>query len=202
MAAEERGLDVGTDRLLGRAFYARETLVVARELLGQRVVRVSEGERVSGRITEVEAYIGEEDQASHARPGRTPRNASMYGLPGHAYVYFIYGMHYCLNAVTDREGYPAAILIRGLEPLEGIEVMRRRRGGRSDDELTDGPAKICQALDIDTAFDGVDLCERGAALFIEQDEPVVDRAVARAPRIGVSGDEEARSVPWRFYVAD
>ena len=189
------------DDVLGREFYARETLVVARELLGKRLVQVSEGERVSGRIIEVEAYIGEDDQASHARSGRTRRNASMYGPPGHAYVYFIYGMHYCLNAVTDRAGYPAAILIRALEPLEGIEIMRQRRG-RPDDELTDGPAKLCQALDIDRAFDGLDLCGRGAALFIERDEQIADRAVVSAPRIGISGDEEARSVPWRFYVAN
>jgi DNA-3-methyladenine glycosylase len=117
---------------LGQDFFARDTLVVARELLGRRLVRVFKEQRLSGRIVEVEAYIGEKDQASHASCGPTERNAPMYGPPGHAYVYLIYGMHHCFNVVTEREGYPAAVLVRALEPLEGIEEMRERRGGRSD----------------------------------------------------------------------
>lgn len=112
---------------LQRDFFARDTLTVARELLGQRLVRILGDMRLSGYIVEVEAYIGEDDQASHAHPGRTARNATMYGPPGHAYVYLIYGMHHCLNIVTDREGYPAAILLRALEPLEGIPLMERDR---------------------------------------------------------------------------
>jgi DNA-3-methyladenine glycosylase len=181
-------------------FFACDTLTVARELLGQRLVRVLDGERLAGRIVEVEAYIGEEDQACHANCGRTQRNAPMYGPPGHAYVYFVYGMHHCLNVVTEREGYPAAVLIRALEPLEGIEVIRARRGGRPDLELTSGPARLCQALDVDRRFDGADLCAPDALLFIEQDAAVPEEAIATGPRIGVRGDEVTVTVPWRFYV--
>jgi DNA-3-methyladenine glycosylase len=185
---------------LSRGYFSRDTLGVARDLLGQRLVRVLDGVRVSGRIVEVEAYVGEGDQASHARCGRTARNAPMYGPPGHAYVYFIYGMHHCLNVVTEREGYPAAVLLRALEPLEGIEGMRVRRGGVADVQLTNGPARLCQALEIDRRFDGADLCAPGALLFLEEDEAVPDEAVASGPRIGVRGDEAARAAPWRFYV--
>jgi len=185
---------------LSREFFARDTLTVARELLGQRLVRVLDGQRLSGRIVEVEAYVGEEDQASHARCGATRRNAPMYGPAGHAYVYFIYGMHYCLNVVTEREGYPAAVLVRALEPLEGLEVMRVRRGGVPDAQLASGPARLCQALEIDRRFDGADLCAPGALLFLEQDAPVPDEAAACGPRIGVRGDEVALAAPWRWYV--
>ena len=195
---------------LTRAFFARDTLTVARELLGQRLVRVLDGVRLSGRIVEVEAYVGEEDQASHARFGRTKRNAPMYGPPGHAYVYFIYGMHHCLNIVTERDGFPAAILIRALEPLEGIRAMRTRRWpepaegrrNRSDVQLASGPARLCQALDIDRRFDGADLCATDALLFAEEDAALPDEAVATGPRVGVRGDEAAVTVPWRFYVRD
>ncbi|MGD8966157.1 MAG: DNA-3-methyladenine glycosylase [Anaerolineae bacterium] len=185
---------------LSRDFFARDTLVVARALLGQRLVRVLGGKRLSGRIVEVEAYIGEEDEASHARPGRTRRNAPMYGPPGHAYVYLIYGMYHCFNVVTEREGFPAAILVRGLEPLEGLEVMRGRRGGRPDDQLTSGPGRLCEALFIDRQFDGVDLCAPTAPLFLEEGETVSDDGVATGPRINVRGNESALNAPWRFCV--
>ena len=187
---------------LSRAFFARDTLAVARELLGQRLVRVLDGRRLAGRIVEVEAYVGEDDQACHARCGRTERNAPMYGPPGHAYVYFVYGMHHCLNVVTGEEGYPAAVLVRALEPLEGIEEMRTRRGGRPDAQLTSGPARLCQALDIDRRFDGGDLCAPDALLFLEEDIPMPDDAVASGPRIGVRGNEVAIAIPWRFFIPD
>jgi DNA-3-methyladenine glycosylase len=187
---------------LSRDFFARNTLTVARDLLGQQLVRVLDGKRLSGRIVEVEAYIGEKDQACHARSGRTKRNAPMYGPPGHAYVYFVHGMHYCFNVVTEREGFPAAVLIRALEPLEGIEVMRELRGGRPSLPLTSGPARLCQALDIDQRFDGADLCTLDALLFLEEDAPIPDEAVATGPRIGVRGDEVAVTIPWRLYVRD
>jgi DNA-3-methyladenine glycosylase len=195
---------------LSRAFFARDTLIVARELLGHRLVCVLDGARLSGRIVEVEAYVGEGDQASHARFGRTRRNASMYGPPGHAYVYFIYGIHHCLNVVTERDGYPAAALIRALEPLEGLEEMRVRRWpgsaegprNRSDMQLTSGPARLCQALGIDRRFDGADLCAPAALLFLEEDASIPDGAVVTGPRIGVRGDEVAVTIPWRFYVRD
>jgi DNA-3-methyladenine glycosylase len=173
-------------------------------------VRVLDGVRLSGRVVEVEAYVGEEDQASHARFGRTMRNAPMYGPPGHGYVYLIYGIHHCLNVVTEREGYPAAVLIRALEPLEGLEEMRVRRWprpaegprNRSDLLLTSGPARLCQALNIDRRFDGIDLCAPGALLFLEEDASIPDGAVATGPRVGVRGDEVAVTVPWRFCVRD
>lgn len=185
---------------LNRPFFAQDTLSVACGLLGQRLVRVLDGERLSGRIVEVEAYVGEEDQACHARCGRTERNAPMYGPPGHAYVYFVYGMHHCFNVVTEREGFPAAVLVRALEPLEGIEAMRARRGRRADVELTSGPARLCQALGIDRRLNGVDLCASNAVLFIEENGAKLKGVVAAGPRVGVRGDEAALTVPWRFCV--
>jgi DNA-3-methyladenine glycosylase len=187
---------------LDRDFFARDTLTVARELLGQRLVRIVEGERLSGRVVESEAYVGEADEASHASCGPTARNAAMYGPPGHAYVYLIYGIHHCLNTVTVREGFPAAVLIRALEPLEGLDRMRGLRGGRPDRELTDGPGKLCQALDIDLDLNGVDLCANDAVLFLEAGERVEDETVRTGPRVGVRGDEAALTAPWRFFVAE
>jgi DNA-3-methyladenine glycosylase len=185
---------------LNREFFARDTLAVARELLGQRLVRVLDGQRLSGRIVEVEAYVGEDDRACHARCGRTARNAAMYGPPGHAYVYFVYGMHHCLNAVTGPEGFPAAVLIRALEPVEGEGAMQENRDGRSGPDLTGGPARLCQALAIDRRFDGQDLCAVDAPLFVEQGDRVPDEQVVAGPRIGVRGDEVALNAPWRFHV--
>jgi DNA-3-methyladenine glycosylase len=184
---------------LNREFYKRSTLTVARELLGQRLVRVIDGQRLSGLIVEVEAYIGEDDTACHAACGRTPRNEAMYGPPGTAYVYFIYGMHHCLNVVTEEDGFPAAVLIRALKPLDGLDIMRRYRPGRPDRELTNGPAKLCQAMAIDKSFNRVDLCT-GELLFIEEGRRVAQEETGASPRIGIKADESARNVPWRFYL--
>ena len=186
---------------LPRQFYARPTLTVARQLLGQRLVRILHGQRLTGRIVEVEAYIGQQDQACHAARGRTPRTAVMFGPPGTAYVYFIYGMHHCLNVVTEQEGFPAAVLIRALEPLEGLPLMRRQRPGRPDRELTNGPGKLCQALSIGREMNGVDLVS-SAVLFIEEDAPVPDEAVQTTPRVNVRGDKQALTAPWRFLIGD
>ncbi len=187
---------------LTRSFFARPTLEVARALLGQRLVRLDRGARLSGRIVEAEAYIGPEDLGCHARVGRTRRNASMWGPPGHAYVYFTYGMHWCLNLVTEAEGTAAAVLIRALLPEEGVSRMRRRRGGRPDRELTDGPAKICQALDIDRRLDGHDLCAPSARLFLEACPAVPDAFVTLGPRVGLNNVPEPwKSMPWRFRLA-
>jgi DNA-3-methyladenine glycosylase len=188
---------------LTRAFFARNTLTVARDLLGRYLVHRRDGERLSGRIVETEAYVGEQDDASHASPGPTKRNASMYGPPGHAYVYLIYGMYHCFNVVTEREGFPAAVLIRALEPLEGLDAMRERRGrvgARGVEMLTSGPGRLCQALAIDLRQDGADLCISDAALFLEAGDPVPDNVVGVGPRVNVRGDEFALSAPWRFYV--
>jgi len=185
---------------LDRDFFARDTLTVARELLGQRLVRMVDGERLSGRIVEVEAYIGEKDRASHARSGRTARNEAMYGPAGHAYVYFIYGMHHCLNVVTEAPGFPAAVLLRALEPVEGLERMRELRGGVRERPLTSGPARLCQALAIGRALNGADLCASGAILFVEAADGVQDAHIQAGPRVGVRGDDAALQAPWRFFL--
>jgi len=182
---------------LPQSFYARPTLQVARDLLGRRLVRCLDGQRLGGCITEVEAYIGEDDRASHAARGRTDRNRPMYGAPGRAYVYFIYGMYFCLNVVTEGEEFPAAILIRGIEPDEGVVEMAARRAGRPLRELANGPGKLCQALAIDRALNGHDLTA-GRELWIEAGQPVADQAVAATPRINIRGDQTALKVPWRF----
>jgi DNA-3-methyladenine glycosylase len=181
---------------LPRAFYARDTVAVARGLLGQRLVRVLDGVRLAGLICETEAYGGPDDIASHAFR-RTPRSAIMYGSPGYAYVYFIYGMHHCLNVVTEGEGQPGAVLIRSIVPQEGIEALRVRRGGADDRHLANGPGKVCQALGITVALNGVDLTT-SAELFIEPGVSVPDAEVAITPRVGVRGDAAARDRPWRF----
>ena len=186
---------------LERSFFLRGTLTVARELLGQRLVRQSDGRRISGCIVEVEAYIGKVDTACHAHRGRTARTEVMFGPGGYAYVYFIYGMHYCFNVVTEREGHAAAVLVRALEPVEGLGLMREHRGGREGVQLTNGPAKLCYALAIDKSLNGADLVD-GQALWIERDVTVADAEVTTGPRIGVRGDERALTVPWRFWVKD
>jgi DNA-3-methyladenine glycosylase len=165
-------------------------------MLGQRLVRVVGGECLSGLICETEAYAGPDDEASHAYR-RTPRSAIMYGPPGHAYVYFIYGMYFCLNAVTEADGRPGAVLLRALLPLDGIETMRARRPGVRDSQLTDGPGKLCAALGITGALNGLDLCT-SEELFLEANASVPDEAVAVTPRVGVRGDAGALSRAWRF----
>ncbi len=181
---------------LPRSFYERDTVTVARALLGQRLVRVLDGGRLTGLITETEAYGGADDQASHAFR-RTPRSAIMFGLAGIAYVYFIYGMHCCLNTVTAADGQPGAVLIRGILPEDGIEHMRVRRPAASAQHLTDGPGKLCRALGITLAQNGLDLTT-GADLFLEEAEGVSEDGVLTTPRIGVRGDAETRTRLWRF----
>lgn len=176
-------------------FYARPTLTVARELLGARLVRILDGMRLAGIITEAEAYVGEEDLGCHAKSGKTKRNAAMFGPPGHAYVYFTYGMHWMLNAVTEREGFPAAVLIRAMEVVEGADFISVRRQGRD----TNGPAKLTQALGIDAALNGVSLCDPGSGLWIETGTPVAGSDIITAPRVGLDTVPEPwKSVPWRF----
>jgi len=186
---------------LSPSFFSRDTLEVARDLLGQRLVRVVNGCRLSGRIVEAEAYVGEDDLACHAARGRTRRTEVMYGPPGRAYIYFIYGMYYCLNVVTEREGFPAAVLIRALEPEEGIETMRVHRHVGGDLDLTSGPGKLCAALQIDRRLNGVDLCDDGE-LFLEEGEPVPPERIATSTRIGIKVPGWATEVPWRVYVSD
>lgn len=174
-------------RVLPRAFYDRDTELVARDLIGRVLECTRHGVRCRGRITETEAYLGEHDPACHAAAGRTARTAGLYGPPGTAYVYFIYGMYWCVNAVTRAEGLPSAVLIRGVQPLEGIAAMRRRRGRRvGDASLADGPGKLCIALGIDgPSHHGADLVT-GGALRILAGAPVDDAEVTVTPRIGIS----------------
>jgi DNA-3-methyladenine glycosylase len=176
---------------------------VARELLGMRLVRVEEGRRMGGVIVEAEAYRGEEDLGCHARAGLTPRTRVMYGPPGHAYVYFTYGMHWMLNFVTEREGFAAAVLIRAIRPTEGVEMIAARRNGQPASHWADGPGKICQALNIDRRFNGADLCAPEAELFVEMGEPIPDSAVTISPRVGLNTVPEPwKSMPWRYRIRD
>ena len=188
---------------LPREFFARDTLTVARELLGARLVHIEDNFRLSGIISETEAYCGEQDLCSHAKAGRTPRTAVMYGPPGVAYVYFTYGMHWLFNTVTMPEGEPQAVLIRAIVPEEGIEVIAERRGSQPCPRWTDGPAKLTQALGIDGRHNGFDLCAPDAPIFIERGRSVPDEWVVTGPRIGLfTVPEPWKSRPWRFLVED
>ena len=180
-------------------FYLRPAPIVAQNLLGMTLIRILAGQRVSGRIIETEAYEGEEDLASHARSGLTARNAVMYGPPGRAYVYFTYGMHWCLNAVTGAEGYPAAVLIRAIVPVEGLQIIAKNRSGIAARNWTDGPAKLCRALQIDGTLNGVELCHASSPLRIEEGEPAANDEVIASPRVGIQYSPEPwLSKPWRF----
>lgn len=186
-----------TGKPLARAFYARPTAEVARRLLGQILVSRIHGREAVGRIVETEAYIGPHDPACHAYGHRrTARTETLYGPPGTAYVYFTYGMHWCLNAVTERVDYPAAVLIRALEPLAGIALMRRRRGPVADRALCAGPARLCEALGITGEQNGGSL-ERGAVRILAGGRSRF--RVAVTPRIGIT---TARDWPLRFVIAD
>ncbi len=184
---------------LPRSFYERSTLNVARELLGSVLCRRVDGLVLRGRIVETEAYVGEEDLACHARAGLTRRTEPLYGPPGMAYVYLTYGMHHLLNAVTEREGSPAAVLIRAVEPIEGIEWMEAARGRKARHLIASGPGRLCQAFGLDVTWNRADLCAR--KLWIEPGAAVADRAVRTSPRIGCqSAPEPWGTIPWRFYV--
>ena len=189
---------MGFSELFPYSFYNLPTLTVARELLGARLVRILDDHRLAGIITETEAYIGEEDLGCHAHAGKTKRNAVMYGPPGHAYVYFTYGMHWMLNAVTEAVGFPAAVLIRAIKPVEGVEIIHAHRNGRD----TNGPAKLTQALGIDRMLNGVNLCDPAAGIWIEAGASIPDEAVTIGPRVGLyTVPEPWKSKPWRFIVS-
>jgi DNA-3-methyladenine glycosylase len=184
---------------LEREFFNRNTLQVARELLGTRLVRMENGDRTAGIIVETEAYRGEQDLGCHAHVGYTPRTRVLYGPPGHAYVYFTYGNYWMLNFVTEREGFPAAILIRGIIPTEGLERIAGRRAGRPQKQWTDGPGKICIALAINKIQNEADLCDPQAELFVEFGEGIPDSDVTIGPRVGLNNVPEPwKSIPWRF----
>jgi DNA-3-methyladenine glycosylase len=186
---------------LPREFYTRpNVLEVARDLLGKKlVVPNREGRRVAGIIVETEAYRGPEDRASHAYGGRrTNRTETMYGVGGTAYVYFVYGMYNQFNVVTNAGNVPHAVLIRALEPVEGVDIIRRRRKGRSESEWTSGPGRLCIALDIDRRLDKADLC--GDRVWLEEGIAVSARHISRGPRIGIDYAEAWVAKPWRFWI--
>jgi DNA-3-methyladenine glycosylase len=183
---------------LSRAFYEQPTVAVARRLLGKHLVRIDDAGVRAGMILETEAYVGPDDKASHASRGRTPRTSVMFGPAGFAYIYLIYGMHHCLNIVTEQEDYPAAVLIRAVEPGEGLELMREQRPVLDVRRLTNGPGKLCQAFGIDRRLNGLDLC--GEALFIEdRGTSLVD--IVATTRVGVDYAGPWKDKPWRFYIA-
>lgn len=191
--------------ILTRDFYDRDTLTVAKDLLGCFMVREYEGERLVGRITETEAYVGRCDKACHAYGyKRTKRTETLFAQPGTAYLYLIYGMYTCLNFVTESEGEPAAVLIRGIEPVEGAETMARLRFGRAPEELTayqrknflNGPGKVCKAMALNREMDGHDLLTP-PLYVLPRDKPLGQ--VHCGPRIGVDYAQEAKDFPWRFW---
>jgi DNA-3-methyladenine glycosylase len=182
---------------LRRGFYNRPTLLVARDLIGARLVHSFRGRRLAGIITETEAYVGEDDLGCHARAGRTPRTEVMYGEPGHAYVYFTYGNHWMLNVVTEHLGFPAAVLIRAVQPVDGMGTIARRRNGRD----TYGPGKLTQGFAITGDDNGRDLTTTGSTLWIEAGWSVPATLVVRGPRVGLNTVPEPwKSKPWRFRV--
>lgn len=183
-------------------FYNQSALTAARQILGMRLVRVlPDGSRIAGRIVETEAYTGADDLASHGRLKRTKRSAIMWGPPGRAYVYLIYGMHWMLNFVVEPDGQPAAILIRAVEPVEGLEIIQRHRPGRKAPEWTNGPARVAHAFAITGALNGVDLTAAGAKLWLETDETIPERLVRTGPRVGLGKTPEPwLSIPWRWWV--
>ena len=190
---------------LPRSFYLQEVHTVARSLLGKFLIRTSPEGRTVGRIVEVEAYRAADDSASHAYKGETPRNRSMFGPPGHAYVYSIHSRH-CVNTVTQPAGTAAAVLIRALEPLEGIPLMAQRRGRDKLLELTRGPGRLCQAMNIDRQLDGHDLTRRRQLWIAEQllsdgtsTPPVVQEAIIVSRRIGVTSSQHLQ---WRYSIAN
>lgn len=182
-------------RLLPRQFYRRHPAAVAPELIGTLLVRRREGELLAGRIVEVEAYCSE-DPASHTFRGMTERNKAMFGAPGHAYIYFIHGLHHCINVTARLDTAAGGVLIRALEPLRGLATMSHLRGRDNPRELASGPGKLTQALAIDKTLYGVDMTQKGE-LFIAADARDTHPAVVATPRIGIS---RATDVPWRFVL--
>jgi DNA-3-methyladenine glycosylase len=185
---------------LPRSFYSRSTLQVAQDLIGKVLVRDFDGRRLSGKIVETEAYVGPHDLACHASKGHTPRTSIMFGPAGYAYIYMIYGFYFCLNVVTERKDYPAAVLIRGVEPLENLDFMRELRNNpERDTNIASGPGKLCRAMSIDKRLNGEDLL--GHTLWIE-DRKLDSGPILSSPRVGVDYAGEYKDKPWRFFLAN
>jgi DNA-3-methyladenine glycosylase len=188
--------------ILPREFYLRPVQIVARDMLGKRLVHLIGKHRVGGIIIEAEAYDGEQDLACHARVGRTDRNKVMYLQGGHAYVYFTYGMHWMLNCVTGEIDYPSAVLIRSILPNEGVDFIKEQRLNVPEKMWCNGPAKLTKALAITGKLNGFDLCDPEGPLFIEYGVEIMDEDIKTTPRIGIQSTPEPwLSKPWR-YVTD
>ncbi|MDH4263592.1 MAG: DNA-3-methyladenine glycosylase [Spirochaetia bacterium] len=184
------------DKILPSAFYLQDTLTLAKALLGKHFTRIIHGKKLIGKIVETEAYHEDGDPSCHAHRGKTPRNAVMFGQPGCLYVYFTYGMHHCMNIVSEPEDIAAAVLIRALQPLEGIEVMQKNRGKNiSTRQLCSGPAKLCQAFDISKIQNGHSLQSKD--IYISSGENINDDDIEVTTRIGIS---KGIDLPWRFYI--
>jgi DNA-3-methyladenine glycosylase len=181
---------------LPRSFYNRPTPEVARDLLGKVICYRTEQSELQAHIVEVEAYIGEDDPACHAAPGPTRRNQVMYGKPGFSYIYFIYGMYHCFNIVTEREGFPAAVLLRAAEPCMGLEIMQENSPRSHALTILSGPGKFCRAFGLTTKQSGLDLC--GAGLFLK-DEGTRPGEIVVSPRIGI---RKGIDLPYRFYLEE
>lgn len=188
------------DKILKREFYLQNAEIAAKELLGKYLVREYEGKKITCRIVETEAYIGPEDKACHAYNNRcTERTKVMFEEGGKAYIYFIYGMYYCLNIVVEREGKPEAVLIRGVEPVENREEIEKNRKIKSkkEQDLTNGPGKLCAALKIDKSLNGYDITKKGE-LYITAGEEI--KEIISAKRINIDYAEEYKDKHWRFYI--
>jgi DNA-3-methyladenine glycosylase len=181
--------------ILKRNFYNRDTLVVAKDLLGKFIIRQIGKKKLAGKIVEVEAYNGPNDRASHANRGKTERNKIMFGHPGFSYVYMIYGMYYCFNIVTESHGYPAAVLIRAVEPVNAPLI----RGARGVNK-TNGPGKFCKTFEINKKINGLDLCKKEKIWLEDRGIKIKKVEIARAKRIGVDYAGEYKNKLWRFYL--
>jgi DNA-3-methyladenine glycosylase len=190
---------------LKRDFFNRPTLLVSKELLGKFLVSEYRGHKLSGMIVETEAYVGTNDKASHAFKGRrTKRNEVEYGPGGHVYIYLVYGLHYQLNFVTAGIDQPECVLIRAIEPVEGIDVMRKMRKRKGLRELTNGPGKLCQAMGLTRSQNGLDLCKKGVDLYIEdRGTKIPPERIKKGPRIGIDyAGPKWSKVHWRFWIKD
>ncbi|MDR0315208.1 MAG: DNA-3-methyladenine glycosylase [Oscillospiraceae bacterium] len=186
--------------LLKRDFYLRDAITVSKDLLGKLLVHEIGSSRVSGKIVEVEAYMGPDDAAAHSYKKRNSKRTNIqYGEGGFAYIYMIYGLHFCFNVVTNIPQVPQAVLIRALEPVEGTSVMLENRGVKNSNQLTNGPGKLCKALGIDNSHYGLDLC--GSSLYIEEYEKPLQKDIIPAKRVNVDYAGEAKDYLWRFYIS-
>lgn len=186
-----------SEPVLSRAFFDRPATEVAPELLGRVIEHETPEGLVAVRLSEVEAYMGDADPGSHAYRGRTRRNVTMFGEPGHVYVYFTYGMHWCMNLVCSQPGTASAVLLRAGGVVDGFELARKRRPGFPDRDMARGPARLTRTLGIDRALDGADACDPGSTLRVRHGDPADASSVQASPRTGVAA---AQSVPWRYYV--